>query len=49
LQVTVSIGEATRDDKHATPEQLIKAADQALYKGKKLVETRSVRLDQYVI
>jgi len=47
--VTVSIGEATRDDKHATPEQLTKAADQALYKAKKVVETRSLRLDPYVI
>jgi diguanylate cyclase (GGDEF)-like protein len=35
LRVTVSIGAATRDDKHSTPEQLIKAADQALYKAKK--------------
>jgi len=35
LQVTVSIGVATRDDKNTTPEQLIKAADQALYKAKK--------------
>jgi diguanylate cyclase (GGDEF)-like protein len=35
LQVTVSIGVATRDEKNTTPEQLIKAADQALYKAKK--------------
>ena len=35
LQVTVSIGVATRDDKNTTPQQLIKAADQALYKAKK--------------
>jgi diguanylate cyclase (GGDEF)-like protein len=35
LQVTVSIGVATRDDKNSTPEQLLKAADQALYKAKK--------------
>jgi diguanylate cyclase (GGDEF)-like protein len=35
LQVTVSIGVATRDDKNTTPEQLIKSADQALYKAKK--------------
>ena len=35
LQVTVSIGVATRDDKRTSPEQLIKAADQALYKAKK--------------
>jgi len=31
----VSIGVATRDDKNTTPEQLLKAADQALYKAKK--------------
>lgn len=35
LHVTVSIGVATRDDKNTTPEQLLKAADQALYKAKK--------------
>jgi diguanylate cyclase (GGDEF)-like protein len=35
VQVTVSIGVATRNDKNSTPEQLIKAADQALYKAKK--------------
>jgi len=35
LQVTVSIGVATRDDKNSTPQQLLKAADQALYKAKK--------------
>ncbi len=35
LHVTVSIGVATRDDKNTTSEQLIKAADQALYKAKK--------------
>lgn len=35
LHVTVSIGAATRDEKNSTPEQLIKAADQALYKAKK--------------
>jgi diguanylate cyclase (GGDEF)-like protein len=35
LKVTVSIGVASRDDKNTTPEQLIKAADQALYKAKK--------------
>jgi diguanylate cyclase (GGDEF)-like protein len=35
LQVTVSIGVATRDEKNTTPEQLLKAADQALYKAKK--------------
>ena len=35
LQVTVSIGAATRDETNATPEQVIQAADQALYKAKK--------------
>ena len=35
LQVTVSIGAASRDDKNSTPQQLLKAADQALYKAKK--------------
>ena len=35
LQVTVSIGAATRDDKNTTSEQLLKAADKALYKAKK--------------
>jgi len=35
LQVTVSIGVATRDDNNTTPVQLINAADQALYKAKK--------------
>ncbi len=35
LHVTVSIGVASRDDKNTTPEQLIKAADKALYKAKK--------------
>lgn len=35
LQVTVSIGVASRDEKHATPQALIKAADQALYRAKK--------------
>jgi diguanylate cyclase (GGDEF)-like protein len=35
LRITVSIGVASRDDKNTTPEQLIKAADQALYKAKK--------------
>ena len=35
LQVTVSIGAANRDDKNTTPEQLIKAADLALYRAKK--------------
>ncbi len=35
LQVTVSIGVAVRDDKNTTPDQLLKAADQALYKAKK--------------
>lgn len=35
LKVTVSIGAAHRDEKNATPEQLLKAADQALYRAKK--------------
>lgn len=35
LQVTVSIGVASRNDKLVNPEQVIKAADQALYKAKK--------------
>ncbi len=35
FQVTVSIGAAARDDKNSTPQQLIKAADQALYRAKK--------------
>ena len=35
LQVTVSIGVASRNDTNTTPEALIKAADQALYKAKK--------------
>jgi diguanylate cyclase (GGDEF)-like protein len=34
LNVTVSIGVASRDDRHSTSEQLIKAADKALYKAK---------------
>lgn len=35
LQVTVSIGAAARDEKNASAGQLIKAADQALYRAKK--------------
>jgi len=35
LQVTVSIGVAMRDDQLTAPEQVIKAADQALYRAKK--------------
>ncbi len=35
LHVTVSIGVTSRDDINTTPGQLIKAADQALYKAKK--------------
>lgn len=35
LQVTVSIGVASRDEKRTTPEALLKAADQALYRAKK--------------
>ncbi len=35
LHVTVSIGVTSRDDNNTTPGELIKAADQALYKAKK--------------
>jgi diguanylate cyclase (GGDEF)-like protein len=35
LQVTVSIGVASRDDKNVNTDQLFKTADQALYKAKK--------------
>jgi diguanylate cyclase (GGDEF)-like protein len=35
FQVTVSIGVAARNEKQTNPEQVIKAADQALYKAKK--------------
>lgn len=35
LSVTISIGLAQRDAKHKTPEQVIKAADKALYRAKK--------------
>ena len=35
LQVTASIGVACRHDKLNTPDEVIKAADQALYKAKK--------------
>jgi diguanylate cyclase (GGDEF)-like protein len=35
VSVTVSIGVATRDEKHGTPQSVIKAADKALYRAKK--------------
>ncbi len=35
VSVTISIGVAERSDKHSTPEAVIKAADQALYRAKK--------------
>lgn len=34
VSVTISIGAAQRDDAHATPEDVIKAADAALYRAK---------------
>ncbi len=40
LQVTVSIGAATRDDNNTTSEQLLKAADKALYQAKKTGRNR---------
>jgi diguanylate cyclase (GGDEF)-like protein len=35
VSVTVSIGVACRDEKHGTPQAVIKAADKALYRAKK--------------
>jgi diguanylate cyclase (GGDEF)-like protein len=35
LKITVSIGVASRDETKTTPEQVIRSADQALYKAKK--------------
>jgi diguanylate cyclase (GGDEF)-like protein len=35
VSVTVSIGVAIRDEKHGTPQSVIKAADKALYRAKK--------------
>lgn len=35
LSCTISIGVATRTDKHKTPEEVMKAADSALYRAKK--------------
>jgi diguanylate cyclase (GGDEF)-like protein len=35
LRITVSIGVARQDEKHAHPNDVIKAADQALYRAKK--------------
>jgi diguanylate cyclase (GGDEF)-like protein len=34
VSVTVSIGVAERDDRHNTPLEVIKAADNALYRAK---------------
>ncbi|MEN8197400.1 MAG: GGDEF domain-containing protein, partial [Pseudomonadota bacterium] len=42
IPVTISVGVAHRDDKHATPEAVIKAADQALYRAKKTGRNRVV-------
>ncbi len=35
LSVTVSIGVAAPSQEHATPQEVVKAADQALYRAKK--------------
>jgi diguanylate cyclase (GGDEF)-like protein len=40
LSVTVSIGVAGSDRKHTTPDQVIKAADEALYRAKKTGRNR---------
>lgn len=40
FHITVSVGAASRDDRNTTSEQLIKAADQALYKAKKAGRNR---------
>ena len=40
LSVTVSIGVAASDAKHATPDQVIKAADEALYRAKQAGRNR---------
>jgi diguanylate cyclase (GGDEF)-like protein len=40
VSVTISIGVAERSDKHPTPEAVIKAADQALYRAKKAGRNR---------
>jgi diguanylate cyclase (GGDEF)-like protein len=34
VSITVSIGVADRNSRHATPEQVVRAADQALYRAK---------------
>jgi diguanylate cyclase (GGDEF)-like protein len=41
VKITVSIGVAERNDKYGTPEQVIKAADKALYKAKKAGRNRT--------
>jgi diguanylate cyclase (GGDEF)-like protein len=40
VKITISIGLAERNDKYVTPEQVIKAADKALYKAKKAGRNR---------
>ncbi|MEZ4602309.1 MAG: diguanylate cyclase [Desulfobacterales bacterium] len=40
VTITISIGVAEPSMKHATPEQVIKAADKALYKAKKAGRNR---------
>jgi diguanylate cyclase (GGDEF)-like protein len=40
LAVTVSIGLAERNGRHSTPEKVVKAADQALYRAKKAGRNR---------
>ena len=43
LSVTVSIGLAEPTDKHRTPREVIKAADEALYRAKKAGRNRVSR------
>ena len=43
VTITISIGVAEPSTKHATPEQVIKAADKALYKAKKAGRNRICR------
>jgi diguanylate cyclase (GGDEF)-like protein len=42
VSVTISIGMAERNDRHATPEQVIEAADAALYRAKQQGRNRLV-------